>query len=61
MATIIENDSDSLLFESGTKSRLFVPKNVVISNYSLEKVYLNLVYSLEKVYFYTRTNIAILC
>lgn len=30
---------------------LFVPKNVVISNYSFEKVYWRLVYSVGKVYF----------
>ena len=56
-----------LLFESGTfcsrfvgksalSTRLFALKNVVMSNYSLEKVYLSLNYSLEKVYFCTQTK-----
>ena len=37
--------------KSVLNSRLFVPKNVIISNYSFRKVCRSLVYSLEKVYF----------
>ena len=42
--------------ESVLGIRLFVLKNVVISNHSLEKVYQSFVYSLKKVYFCVQTN-----
>ena len=42
--------------KSALSTHLFALKNVVMSNYSLEKVCLSLNYSLEKVYFCTRTK-----
>ena len=42
--------------KSALSTHLFALKNVVMSNYSLEKVCLSLNYSLEKVYFCTQTK-----